>query len=105
MKTHRLKCWLQYYKDICSGKKTFEYRKNDRNYKVGDKVVLCEYDYAKSEYTGAEISFFIDYIIYGTNDDKIGIPFGYCIFSVPNFDVLEPYSQVELPETNDDLPF
>ena len=44
MKTHNLKITLRYYYDIDFGKKTFEIRKNDRDYKVGDELVLDPYD-------------------------------------------------------------
>ena len=36
MKVHNLKIKPQYFKDVVSGIKTFEVRKNDRNFKVGD---------------------------------------------------------------------
>lgn len=31
---HQLKCEEKYFKDVCSGKKTFEVRKNDRGFHV-----------------------------------------------------------------------
>lgn len=37
MTTHRLKIFVKYADAIMSGAKTFEIRKNDRGYKVGDK--------------------------------------------------------------------
>ena len=40
MKVHNLKIKPQYFKDVVSGIKTFEVRKNDRNFKVGDLMVL-----------------------------------------------------------------
>jgi len=47
---HKLKTWNPYFSDIVEGKKTFEIRKNDRNYKVGDQLLLQEYDRTSSEY-------------------------------------------------------
>ena len=44
MKVHELKILPEYYKAQKAGKKNFEIRKNDRDYKVGDKLVLKEYD-------------------------------------------------------------
>ena len=35
-----LKVLEKYYNDILIGKKTFEVRKNDRDYQVGDELVL-----------------------------------------------------------------
>lgn len=40
MKTHRLKVFVKYADAIMSGAKTFEIRKNDRGYRVGDKIVF-----------------------------------------------------------------
>lgn len=40
MTTHRLKVFAKYADAIMSGAKTFEIRKNDRGYKVGDKIVF-----------------------------------------------------------------
>lgn len=40
MKTHRLKVFIKYADAIMSGAKTFEIRKNDRDYEVGDKIVF-----------------------------------------------------------------
>lgn len=40
MTTHRLKIHEQYADAVLNGTKTFEIRKNDRNFKVGDKIVF-----------------------------------------------------------------
>lgn len=40
MTTHRLKVLIKYADAIMDGTKTFEVRKNDRNFKVGDKIVF-----------------------------------------------------------------
>lgn len=40
MTTHRLKVLIKYAAAIMDGTKTFEVRKNDRNFKVGDKIVF-----------------------------------------------------------------
>ena len=38
MTTHRLKLYEQYADAVLNGTKTFEIRRNDRNFKVGDKI-------------------------------------------------------------------
>lgn len=40
---HELKIISQYLYDVIEGRKTFEVRKNDRNFNVGDTLVLREY--------------------------------------------------------------
>ena len=39
---HELKCYSEYFWRIQNGQKTFEIRKNDRDYQVGDVLVLTE---------------------------------------------------------------
>lgn len=40
MTTYRLKLYEQYADAVLNGTKTFEIRRNDRNFKVGDKIVF-----------------------------------------------------------------
>lgn len=40
MTTHELKLDIRYFDDVKSGKKNFEIRKNDRDFKVGDTLIL-----------------------------------------------------------------
>jgi hypothetical protein len=46
--THELKCWPEFFQAILSGSKTFEARRDDRNFKVGDNLVLKEWTPADS---------------------------------------------------------
>ena len=50
--THDLKCWPEYFQLIVDKKKTFEIRKNDRGFEVGDILYLREYDPITQLYTG-----------------------------------------------------
>lgn len=61
--THELKLWPRWFEDVSSGKKTFEVRVNDRNFRVGDAVVFREYDPVSANYTGRRISARISYLI------------------------------------------
>lgn len=76
---HALKTWMPYFQDILDGTKTFEYRKNDRNFQRGDIVILNEWNQTTEEYTGRKYPFRIKYIIYG---GQFGIPKDYCIMGV-----------------------
>ncbi|RKJ45990.1 DUF3850 domain-containing protein, partial [Butyricicoccus sp. 1XD8-22] len=51
-RVHELKIYPEYFKEVICGKKTFEIRRNDRGYKVGDILSLKEFDPKTNEYTG-----------------------------------------------------
>lgn len=70
-----LKIRPEYFKEVRSGYKRFELRKNDRDYAVGDILVLNEYDGA--EYTGESIKVQVRYIL--KNCPEYGLQQGYCI--------------------------
>jgi ribosomal protein S17 len=42
MTEHELKTWRPYFEDVWEGRKAFEVRKNDRDFQVGDRVILRE---------------------------------------------------------------
>lgn len=75
---HTIKTHKPFYQDICEGKKPFEFRFNDRGYKVGDTLHHVEYDPEKQEETGRQFWCDVVYIIYG---GQFGIPEGYCIMT------------------------
>ncbi|EAE4583199.1 DUF3850 domain-containing protein [Listeria monocytogenes] len=58
-KTHELKILSEYFWDIAEGRKTFEIRKNDRDFHVGDTLILREW---VNEYSGANISVEVVYM-------------------------------------------
>ncbi len=49
---HTVKVWPQFYKSVESGERSFDIRKDDRGYEVGDNLVLHEYD-PEEGFTGA----------------------------------------------------
>lgn len=63
MQTHRLKTWPVYFKEVKSGEKTFEFRKNDRDFKTGDTVILEEWCPLAKQYSGEFLYFTIGYIL------------------------------------------
>ena len=79
MKTHELKTWKLYFERVLNSTKTFEIRKNDRDYQAGDIVLLQEYNPATDSYSGRELKFQIGYIF---NNEDFGIQKGYCVFSL-----------------------
>ncbi len=52
MNRHELKTWPKYFAAVRSGQKRFEIRRNDREFKVGDILVLREFDPESETYTG-----------------------------------------------------
>lgn len=65
MKTHELKTWPEPFEAAWCGNKTFEIRVNDRDYQVGDELMLCEWDNQTAEYTGRRIEAIISYMVRG----------------------------------------
>ena len=63
MVTHKLKVWSEYMDDLISRKKSFEVRFNDRNFQLGDVLVLLEYDQKKNEYLDREFKVEVTYIL------------------------------------------
>lgn len=60
-KVHNLKIKPKYFNDVVKGLKTFEVRYNDRNFKVGDIIVLEEFD--NRGYTGKYLNCEITYVM------------------------------------------
>jgi len=60
--THDLKTWPEYFLQVVVGKKTFEIRKNDRDFKVKDILHLQEWDPKTEQYTGQACSFKVTYL-------------------------------------------
>lgn len=83
---HDLKTYPEYFKDVKAGIKTFEIRKADRNFKVGDELLLREYypdDFKefgdKAFYTGEVCHRKITYILKG---GQFGIEKDYVVLSL-----------------------
>lgn len=78
MKTHYIKTAPRFFGDISSGVKNFECRKNDRDYQVGDTLVLQEW-LPGVEYTGRELKRYVVYLLPG---GAFGIAEGYCVMGL-----------------------
>ncbi len=75
---HELKIWPEYFKATAAGKKPWEYRLNDRDYKQGDILRLREYDPKTNNYTGAVLEVSVLYLLHGPVS---GIPEGYVVMT------------------------
>ena len=88
MKTHELKCWPEFFEPVSDGSKTFELRKNDRHFAIGDVLHLREWDDHIESYTGRECRRKITYMLEGVGGGCIppylGLMRGYVILSLVN---------------------
>jgi hypothetical protein len=74
---HKLKILPKYFNLVLEGDKNFEIRKDDRNYKIGDALLLQEYE--NGNYTGCDCTREILYIL--KDAPQFGLAKGYCIIS------------------------
>lgn len=80
--THELKTWPTYFNAVMNGIKPFEVRKFDRAFKIGDVLLLREYNPNDETYTGAVCTRRIDYILKG---GQFGIEEGFCVLGLTKF--------------------
>ena len=84
MKIHFLKIKRNYYDEILSGAKTFEWRKDDRGFKVGDFIFFKVFTGIAADgtplYQTSGISFEITYIL--RDAESLGLPKGYCVLAI-----------------------
>ena len=58
---HVLKCWPKYFEELFSGKKTFDIRRNDRDYKVGEFLDIKEWCPTTEKFSGRSVFFKISH--------------------------------------------
>jgi len=76
MNVHYLKIKPVYFMAVADGRKRFELRKNNRNFRAGDLVVLQEY--ANGSYTENSATVKISYVL--SHVPAYGLQAGYVIF-------------------------
>lgn len=91
MKEHDLKCWPSVFAALLDGSKTFEFRRNDRDFAVGDVLRLREWDpavhnaagsldtFAQNKAYGRELRVRVTYIAHG---GRWGIPENFCVMAI-----------------------
>src|SRR5688572_23934316 len=76
---HELKTWNEFLPLISTGKKTFEVRKNDRDFKPGDTLKLLGYEPRNDKYSGDQITVEVTYVLQG---GQFGIEEGHCVMGI-----------------------
>ena len=76
---HELKAHPEYFSALFAGNKTFEVRKNDRGFNIGDELLLKEFIPDQDVFTGRILHRRIDYILHG---GQFGIEPDYCVMSI-----------------------
>jgi len=74
---HKLGILPEYFKAIKEGRKKFEVRFNDRDYKENDILILQELDPLGENLTGNEVFVKVIYIL-----KDFGLQEGYCILGI-----------------------
>ena len=84
MKIHFLKIEKKYYAEIVNGVKTFEWRKDDRGFNVGDFIFFKIHTGIGADGTPlfdtSDMSFEITYIL--RDAEYLGLPKGYCVLAI-----------------------
>lgn len=79
MKLHVLKIKDEYYKEVRSGRKTFELREDDRNYQVGDLIHFVEVNGLEID-SESDNLYEITYVL--RDVPQYGLPYGYAILAI-----------------------
>lgn len=79
---HELKVWPEYFQAIWLGNKTFELRKNDRDFQVGNTLILREWCPKNAEYTGRQYKRGIIYIL--KDAEMFGLQKDYVVLGLGN---------------------
>lgn len=93
MKLHELKILHKYLIDVSLGRKTFELRKNDRDYQVGDLIRFI--DIREDDTSKFRIEPYVDEnqlyrITYVLKDvEKYGLDKDYCILAIKKLEIKE----------------
>lgn len=94
---HELKCWPPHFGHLLDGRKRFEVRLNDRNFRVGDTIKFREWLHSRggwhddAHYTGRNLWMRVRYVLNPRPDfDPVcGLLAGYVVLDV------EPINEVE----------
>jgi hypothetical protein len=75
---HVLKVWPEPFAALAEGRKTFEWRRDDRGFAVDDRLELREFDPARGQETGRALEAGVSYVLRGA----FGVPPGFAVLSL-----------------------
>lgn len=97
-KVHHIKLGETFFEEVASGEKTFELRKNDRDYKKGDILEMMEFKDGKN--TGRTVRVLVTYIL----EEFAGLEDGYCIMATSLMNENgEPFDRADLNQICADI--
>lgn len=97
-KVHHIKLGATFFEEVASGEKTFELRKNDRDYKKGDILEMMEFKDGKN--TGRTVRVLVTYIL----EEFAGLEDGYCIMATSLLNENgEPFDRADLNQICADI--
>lgn len=76
---HVLKTRAPFFEQVKRGDKTFEVRKDDRGFQVGDLLLLREWDHHDERFTGRGVGVEVAYKLDG---GEFGVEAGYCVLGI-----------------------
>lgn len=87
MRIHELKLKQPFFDDVFYNRKEFEVRKNDRNFKLGDRLKLVEFPY-----TGKQ-RFVLKDVKYILEGGQYGLEAGFVVLGLKEIPKAEPLSE------------
>jgi len=87
---HDLKSWPEFFQPIMSGEKTFDVRRDDRHFNVGDVLRIREWDDRRGIYTGRQVTKRVTYVMQGVGVGGIeplqGVHHRYVVMSLADLE-------------------
>ena len=80
MVVHDLKTWPKFFEAVMEGRKTFELRRDDRGFEVGDVLQLQEWSPETGAFTGRSVSRRVTYLV--RNAPEFGLQPGFVVLGL-----------------------